>query len=741
MQEQEQLAFERLEKCNPSLCFQLNLERLSDSRRLWSQSVGLTLSLSEESQTCVLFGIGCGEFDQQLSSWLDKDPKRKLFVLEPHLYHYLYYMRFAHPVILIDHPQVELLYLGDQDEATLLQLAWKSVYQGVQMICHPGYERAFENRARAVFERLDILQRSVKGVMNEYRYWGLDILQNILTNIASTPKFYHGKSLKDTMKGIPAIVVGGGPSLKAHYETLSQMAPLGLVIAGGSALNHFAKMQLSPDVITSVDPSPKKETEDLYAQFASDFAFQNRVAPSVLSKVEGRKIWMGHSGAYPLESEIYEELGVEDFAFDSGWNVSNFGIQLAKHLGCSPIILLGMDHAFDPNDLDSQSASLTLSKNGKEFHTKSDFYLASEWIAEHFCAEKTTRLINATDQGLPILGIESKTPHEALKFLESRSHVAQPKRCFEKTLCNLSCYHIHPEDLDEAIERVHQSVKRAEDVLHELDQDHLPEKRLAYYDVSLSKELFIEKHVLPLWEFWKQLLPTVEEGMNPTLRRLAFIKEVVDEANLYLVHNKRVINTYHLDGKVRSEKFTLDGLLTGPSRLFSDTGVLLSELQYEKGEKTGASMRYYVEGEVFSKLFYYRDQLHGKQYYYYKDGTPRSILQYLEGRMEGVQKLFWPNGQLKRKFNYLEGKKEGKEVYYYDNGQLKEEGVYSAGLPIKTHKSWHKNGRLSERREYLSPTRVNIHKWDLDQNPIYRAEFDADGHFTEWEVSQALCSV
>ena len=80
------------------------------------------------------------------------------------------------------------------------------------------------------------------------------------------------------------------------------------------------------------------------------------------------------------------------------------------------------------------------------------------------------------------------------------------------------------------------------------------------------------------------------------------------------------------------------------------------------------------------------------KYYYLNTGIILSEGNYEAGRPSGYWKIFYPNGRMMREGNYSNGILSGYWKFYYDNGFMKEEGNYSNNIKSGTWKYYYPNG-------------------------------------------------
>lgn len=95
-----------------------------------------------------------------------------------------------------------------------------------------------------------------------------------------------------------------------------------------------------------------------------------------------------------------------------------------------------------------------------------------------------------------------------------------------------------------------------------------------------------------------------------------------------------------------------EGKLHGPSRYYSEEGVLLAESYFIEGKREGEVHWFYPSGERYSVQHYRHGVWDGTQEYWYKDGTLKTSMQYVKGTLKGKVVLNNPDGTLMRELHF-----------------------------------------------------------------------------------------
>jgi hypothetical protein len=159
--------------------------------------------------------------------------------------------------------------------------------------------------------------------LNDAADWGMAAFRHALQNL-HTPARY-ALDLEGVFQGIPAVIIGAGPS--PQVPDLRESA---IVFAGGSALETIP---FAPHFACCIDPHKILELRHPN----TPLCFQARMKPENRASQEALLAPDSH---FPF----LNELAGEKRRLDSGWTVGNFMAALALHFGCDPIVSIGANH-------------------------------------------------------------------------------------------------------------------------------------------------------------------------------------------------------------------------------------------------------------------------------------------------------------------------------------------------------------------------------------------------------------
>ena len=181
-------------------------------------------------------------------------------------------------------------------------------------------------------------------------------LKNIELNLRHVLAGHPVESLFGKFKGLPAFLIGGGPSLGGHQiNELKKVKGKALILAVGTALKPLLRSGLQPDIVVATDP--QKESYKHFEGAISGqipLVFLPTVCPDILRNYKGDKIVAFQEG-YPEVEKIAATLARTKIK--TGGSVVTTALDIIIRMGCDPITLTGCDLGF-PGDKGHASGTI-----------------------------------------------------------------------------------------------------------------------------------------------------------------------------------------------------------------------------------------------------------------------------------------------------------------------------------------------------------------------------------------------
>ena len=487
-----------------------------------------------------IFGVGDGSLYRSLSNWLKKEDDRFLVFIEENEELFLK----AKEQTFTKDPKVRLFYWKRGEEEIFQFIAWEFVFLRFGYALLGGH---FKQEAQDFFISLEHYHRGVDLLASDSEDMGVKVLKNALKNLTALPKARLGSSLEGKCHRIPAIVCGAGPTLNRAAPFLAKLKEKALIIAGGSSARALGGHGISPHIFANIDPHPPYRRFLEQDCFEVPFFYQGRFCHSLLEQVQGPLLVMPDSGNYPLEAWLAAEVGIFAERFDGGWTVANFCTSLAVHLGCDPIIFVGMDFSCGPNEIyaskiagnENREALIELEKD--KLYSKRDWLMSAEWIASFAKKNQGIHWINATTGGIDLPGIERR---ELSEVVETTLGVDFDMLGIVHSLVSeAATSQVTSEKVDNVRKRVKESFEKCLEIcdgLLKVWEKHYPNSPLekgeyAILDIELEQEICHHHFLLPLWNVWSR--PILRSSFHPLgahIHRLLFFKKAIEMHLSYL---------------------------------------------------------------------------------------------------------------------------------------------------------------------------------------------------------------
>jgi hypothetical protein len=228
-----------------------------------------------------------------------------------------------------------------------LERLWSTVTGNrphARLVASPGYTNSFAEEFERLTASIRMMVADVELVENtrsmRYREWIGHVLEN-LDLLTENPLAI---SMGEVLKGVPAFIVGAGPSLDKNGALIREAAKKGVVIVVEVAGRALAKHDAGPPhlVVSLEGQNLASELEASTAAGDTIRVISLCAHPSSLSA--GKGALMPFFEVLPAFRQIGELTGAQGLTV--GGSVSTVAFSLALQLGCSPITLLGQDMAF-----------------------------------------------------------------------------------------------------------------------------------------------------------------------------------------------------------------------------------------------------------------------------------------------------------------------------------------------------------------------------------------------------------
>jgi hypothetical protein len=321
-----------------------------------------------------------------------------------------------------------LVYLTDPDYAGADQ-AWRIFPAGVTsptVIPHPELTVG-EGAIRAA----QTLKRIIHGVAanaEARRRFAPAYLVNSLRNLPAMAAGGDVRDLTGAYRGVPAIVLGAGPSLDAAIAWLRTVNNRAVIVAADTALRPLLAAGIAPHFVAGLDPGAHNTRHFLSLP---ECAGTWLIAESALDRdatalFDHRTLWFRAAHHHPWP--WFNELGLDVGHLEVWGSVLTASFQAARLAGCDPIVMAGADLSYpggrpyargttyefdwatwvasgvDLNDvwaatISTASGEETLDIRGTPIRTTTPMISVRDWLVAQ-AARSGRRIINASGSGI-----------------------------------------------------------------------------------------------------------------------------------------------------------------------------------------------------------------------------------------------------------------------------------------------------------------------------------------------------
>lgn len=358
---------------------------------------------------------------------------------------------------------------------------------------------------------------------------GKSYYSNLYSNLFHLSTCYNLKPCHQSMKNVPAIICGAGESLENNFSLLKTLSSQALVFATGTAMPIMAQNSIPYHFGFGIDPhSPKRMQDHLWPVpliCTTSYAKEN------FSTYPYPKILVGGINELPWEEKINEDLGLSLAKLDYGYNVTTLAVAAAHFLGCSPIVLVGVDLCYRKKkysgqikDKNTYETSPAIDIQNKKVLTQKDWLLVKIWL-ERFQEQNLVPLINASN-GLKL----EKISNESLNSISFGP--LKTETLVNQILLQCSKIQLTKNTLTSFFSSHYSDLLKIHALIEELDKKN----ELIQMNFNLLETIpFYESFFNPFWTIFQtsfaslkpQTLSEQEKIIHEKAQKIAFLKTIL----------------------------------------------------------------------------------------------------------------------------------------------------------------------------------------------------------------------
>ncbi len=464
----------------------------------------------EGVEVLVIYGIDGGEIHTAAKEWLKEKKERHLVFIEESLEILQAFLTLPEATSLLEDPQLQIHYLQwDRFHELIEKMAWFFVDCSIHITAIPIYKKE-KDANRSDIEHALLYEMALKhALIDEYLHYGIAFFRNYYPNLFLLEGAYLGNGLFGKAKGIPAIICGAGPSLNKNAHLLKTLSDRALIFAGGSSLNALLAQNIRPHFGAGIDPNAEQRRRIQETQHEEiPFFYRNRMFHEALKAIKGPRLYITGSGGYDIAPWVESQLGIEGETIEEGHNIVHFCTEIARSMGCNPILFVGLDLAFTDNVSYASGVNGSLTKKihrddipiersdieGKPITTLWKWVAEQEWLADFAKTYPDLTLINATEGGLGIPGVPNQSLKEAIN---SFSPTPKIQKLFHHEL-PLQKLSVTKKEISELLhtlkDSLHQCESLCEQILEEVDviKNNIAHGKFSHADLQTGRSALFE---------------------------------------------------------------------------------------------------------------------------------------------------------------------------------------------------------------------------------------------------------
>ena len=298
----------------------------------------------------IIFGLDTGEYLKDLYKLMSD--KNKIVIFEPNKEVFLKNKK-------ISNEKVALLFFEENKiKNQLYSFINASNFNNLFVHAFGSYREIYDKEYDFFIETLDCTFYTASSCVNIANRFREVFIKNLICNLNIINQSTAINYLEEKNKDVPAFIVSAGPSLEKNIKDMvknKELVEKSIVVAGSRTLKALLENGIKPDLLVSIDPiDDNYEMMKEYLDCDTPLFFYEYSNRKILDNYKGEKFYLS-----TLLSKIVEELNTLKGAYLGG-SVAHTCVDIARTLGCNPIILVGQDLAYTYDQHHSKSATFKI---------------------------------------------------------------------------------------------------------------------------------------------------------------------------------------------------------------------------------------------------------------------------------------------------------------------------------------------------------------------------------------------
>ena len=290
----------------------------------------------------IVFGLGLG---YHIDALIEQHPDAELIIVEPcyKILETAIQVRDLSPYF--KNRRFKILISSNAEELAkyLCDLYNFYRYAGVEVMELPSYNSLF--RCEWEMVKSKFMQAISKYTINSITIMESegDFTQNCMKNVRYFNNFPWARHLFSKFEGIPAVIISAGPSLHLQFERLRNLQEQAVLICVDTAYSILKGQGISPHLVCTADPTPGNFIHLKNMDVSSTYVVVEPMSFHEILEMEGLQAFITTFNGY--YSKYLSEFASGPEALISWGSIASTCFDLARNMGCGPIIFVGQDFA------------------------------------------------------------------------------------------------------------------------------------------------------------------------------------------------------------------------------------------------------------------------------------------------------------------------------------------------------------------------------------------------------------
>lgn len=311
----------------------------------WAESLDADVA---DADHVLMLGFGLGYHAQAL---MEAYPDKKLYIYEPEKDMLLAAIEQADLRPVLKNRQIAVFAVGADSavQSQMLVYIMKSIKGKMAFVSIPFYRKKYGALISHFAETMRKTAIGYQADLNTAAHFRKEWARNIVRNMERNLKSRSFQGLRNTCAGVPAVIVGSGPSLGMEVDKLRKVKERALIISAGSSVQALLHHGIEPHLIVSMDAGGANAR--VFAELDVSqipFLYLPTIKHTAIKADDSPYLLHAFFDIDQL-SRYLLKLTEADPVFVSSATVTGTAIQAADYLGCKDIILIGQDFSY-PNE-------------------------------------------------------------------------------------------------------------------------------------------------------------------------------------------------------------------------------------------------------------------------------------------------------------------------------------------------------------------------------------------------------